>query len=374
VALEDLSELGAAFAIDGELLAAVTYGTGHINDTFAASYRMRGGGRRRFIHQRINREVFRDPAALMDNVARVTRHVRAKLEAEGVAGIDRRVLSLVPARDGRDFLVDGRGEYWRTYVFIEGATTFDVVETPEQAGEVARAFGAFQQQLADLPPPPLAETIPGFHDTPSRLQAMRDAVAGDAADRTAGAAGEIRRLEAYAPLAGALLAPVSRGAVPLRVAHNDTKINNVLIDEATGEALCVIDLDTVMPGLALDDFGDLVRTSVCFAKEDDRDLARARVQRPLFQALVRGYLAAAGSLLTPAELGHLVTAGRLMTYECALRFLTDHLCGDVYFRVHHEGHNLDRARVQLALLDSLTEREDELQAIVADEAPELVGG
>ena len=274
---KDLSWLGDQFVIDGDFISAVPYGSGHINETFAASYATAAGGRRRrYIHQRINHQVFRDPAALMRNVARVTRHIRAKLEAEAAGEIDRRVLTLVPTRDGADYLVDEDGGYWRTYLFIERAATFDVVEAPEQAREVARAFGEFQQQLTDLGPPSLVDTIPGFHDTPRRLEAFRHAVANDVAGRVAGADEEIRRLESFAPLADTVLSLVRQGLVPLRVAHNDTKINNVMIDDATGKAVCVIDLDTVMPGLALDDFGDLVRTSVCFAKEDDRDLSKVR--------------------------------------------------------------------------------------------------
>jgi hypothetical protein len=188
--------------------------------------------------------------------------------------------------------------------------------------------------------------------------------------RAADVADEVRRLERHAPLADALLGQLRRGRLSRRVAHNDTKINNVLIDERTGEGMCVIDLDTVMPGLALDDFGDLVRTSVCFAKEDDRDLSRVRVEMPLFAALARGYLGAAASFLAPAEIEGLVLAGKLMTYECALRFLTDHLEGDLYFRVHREGHNLDRARVQLSLLDSITEHQAQMEEIVARAADE----
>ena len=370
---KDLSWLGGQLVIEGKFISAVPYGSGHINDTFAASYEVpaaAGTRRRRYIHQRINHQVFKDPAALMDNVARVTRHIRAKLEAAGIEDIERRVLSLLPTRDGADYVIDDDGAYWRTYLFIEGAATYDVVETPSQAREVAHAFGEFQKQLADLGPPPLAATIPGFHDTPVRLQAFHRAVEVDAVDRAAGVSGEIRRLEGYAPLADALLSLLRQGRIPLRVAHNDTKINNVMIDEATGKALCVVDLDTVMPGLALDDFGDLVRTSTCFAREDDRDLSHAVVELPIFEALTQGYLGAAGELLGDAEIDSLVLSGKLMTYECALRFLTDHLEGDTYFRVHREGHNLDRARVQLALLDSIVAHEGEMEKIVARVAAE----
>ncbi|MGD8329925.1 MAG: phosphotransferase, partial [Acidobacteriota bacterium] len=240
---KDLSWLAERFAIDGDFLVAVPHGSGLINGTFAATYEMRDAdrSRRRFIHQRINREVFRDPVALMDNVARVTRHVRAKLVAAGATDIDRRVLSLVPTRDGADYLIDEAGEYWRTYLFIERARTYDVVETPAQAFEVSRAFGAFQRQLADLPAPPLVDTIPGFHDTPRRLRSLREAVQRDVAGRASGVAVEIDRLEGYATLAGTLVDLVERGEVPVRVAHNDTKINNVLIDDRDGRAVCVID-------------------------------------------------------------------------------------------------------------------------------------
>jgi hypothetical protein len=371
---EDLSWLCKRFAIDGDLVNAVPYGTGHINDTFAATYEHGArSGRRRYIHQRINRQVFRDPDALMENIGRVTRHVRRKLAAAGADDLDRRALTLVPTRDGADWLVDADGEYWRTYLFIEKATTYDVVETVAQAREVARAFGRFQRQLSDLGPPSLAATIPGFHDTPARLEAFRDAVASDAFGRVARAADEIGRLEQRASLADALQALARDGRIPVRIAHNDTKINNVLIDHASGEGVCVIDLDTVMPGLALDDFGDLVRTSVCFAKEDDRDLSKVRVELPLFEALARGYLETAGSFLEQVEIDNLVLAGKLMTYECALRFLTDHLRGDTYFRVHHEGHNLDRARVQIALLDGLEAHEERMREIVARAADEAAG-
>lgn len=370
---KDLSWLGNELVIEGEFISAVPYGSGHINDTFAASYAVpapAGPRRRRYIHQRINQEVFKDPAALMNNVARVTRHVRDKLEADGTEDIERRVLSLVPTRHGVDYVIDGDGGYWRTYLFIEGASTYDVVETPAQAREVARAFGEFQNQLADLEAPPLVDTIPDFHNTPLRRGALRRAVEADAVARVAGAADEIRRLESYAPLADALLSLFQQELFPLRVAHNDTKINNVMIDDQTGEAVCVIDLDTVMPGLALDDFGDLVRTSSCFAREDTRDLSRVVVELPIFEALAQGYIAAAGKFLTDTEIDSLVLSGKLMTYESALRFLTDHLEGDTYFRVHREGHNLDRARVQLALLDSIVAQQSEMEKIVARIASE----
>jgi aminoglycoside phosphotransferase (APT) family kinase protein len=356
--------LAERLAIEGTFVSAVPYGSGHINRTYAATYSTGPRMTRRYIHQRINETVFRDPAALMRNMSRVTRHVRAKLEARDLDDIDRRVLTLVPTIDGADYLVDDDGGYWRTFLFIEDATTYDVVETADQAHEAARAFGEFQRQLSDLGPPELAPTIPGFHDTPERLQAFERAVEADAFNRAAGVADEIRRYESWAPIAGRLQDLQRRGEIPLRVAHNDTKINNVMIDNASGEAVCVIDLDTVMQGLALDDFGDLVRTSTCFAKEDDRDLSKVVVEMPIFEALVQGYLSSAAGFLNQVEIDHLVLAGKLMTFECGLRFLTDYLEGDVYFRIHREGHNLDRARVQRTLVESIDAHEDQMSRAV----------
>ena len=364
---KDLSWLGARLAIDGEFVAAVAYGSGHINETFAATYEMRDAGahRRRFIHQRINGDIFTDPAALMGNLARVTRHIRARLEGQGAHDVDRRVLTLIGTRDGADFVIDDRGDYWRTFSFIEGAATFDVVETADQARQVGRAFGNFQRQLIDLGAPPLAYTIPDFHNSPRRLEVFRGAVEQDVCNRAAAVRQEIQRVEHHADLADRLLRLQRAGAIPVRVVHNDTKINNVLIDDKTGEGMCVIDLDTVMPGLVADDFGDLVRTSTCFAREDDRDLSRVEVELPIFEALATGYLSAAASFLDGAEIDSLILGGQLMTYEMVLRFLGDHLAGDSYFRIHREGHNLDRARVQIALLESLVAHEDEMRSIVA---------
>jgi len=368
---KDLSWLGERLGIDGAFVAAVAYGSGHINATFAATYEMRGvggevagSGRRRFIHQRINADVFKNPAALMDNLARVTRHIRGKLETQGAEDVERRVLTLIPTRDGADWLIDDSGGYWRTFPFIEGAATFDVVQTVDQAREVGRACGEFQRQLIDLGPPPLAFTIANFHNTPERLRAFRSAVERDVCNRAAAVRDEIGRVERYADLAGGLLVLQRAGEIPLRVVHNDTKINNVLIDDETGEGLCVIDLDTVMPGLAADDFGDLVRTSSCFAREDDRDLSKAVVELRIFEALATGYLSVAADFLSRAEIDSLILGSKLMSYEMVLRFLGDHLAGDTYFRIHHEAHNRDRARVQLALLDSIVAHEDEMRSII----------
>ena len=366
----DLSWLGKQLEIDGEFISAVAYGSGHINETFAATYEMGAVGKGtetrqcRFIHQRINSNIFKDPTTLMCNLARVTRHIRGKLEAQGEEDLERRVLTLISTRDNIDWVIDERGNYWRTFQFIEGATTFDVVETVDQAREVGHAFGEFQSQLIDLGPPQLAFTIPDFHNTRERLRAFQEAVERDVCNRAASVCDEISRIDHYVDSVDDLLKLQRAGEIPLRVVHNDTKINNVLIDDETGKGLCVIDLDTVMPGLVADDFGDLVRTSSSFAREDERNLSKVVVELPIFEALVIGYLSASGSFLTDSEVDSLVVGSKLMTYEQALRFLADHLAGDTYFRIHREAHNLDRARVQIALLDSIVAHENEMRSIV----------
>ncbi len=360
-AVPDVRAAARAFALPGEVEGFERHGSGHINDTFAVHLR-EDGKARRVIIQRINTSVFRDPEALMANVGRVTRHLARKLS--GAADASRRSLSLIPARDGADFHRDAAGGFWRAYGFVEGAASRDVLTTPRQAFEAAKAFGTFQRLLMDLPGPRLVETIPRFHDTPWRLARFREVVARDPSNRAAGAAPEIEAVLAREALAESLSPLRTSGGLPERVTHNDTKLNNVLLDEATGEGLCVIDLDTVMPGLWLHDFGDMVRTGTNPVAEDERDLSKVVASLPMFEALARGYLSAAGEALSPAERDRLVLSGKLLTYECGMRFLTDHLERDVYFRIHRPGQNLDRARAQLALLTSLEGQEERLTRIV----------
>ncbi len=357
----DVRDAVRAFAFSGEVEGFERYGSGHINDTFAVGLRD-GGGARRVILQRINTSVFRDPESLMANVGRVTRHLAKKLF--GAPDASRRSLSLIPTRGGADFHRDGAGGFWRAYGFIEGARSRDVLTAPRQAVEAARAFGTFQRLLTDLPGPRLAETIPRFHDTPWRLARFREVLARDPFNRAAEARRDIDAVLSREALAQSLTPLLSSGVLGERVTHNDTKLNNVLLDEGTGEGLCVIDLDTVMPGLWLHDFGDMVRTGTNPVSEDDRDLSKVVASRPMFEALARGYLSATGEALAPEERDRLVLSGKLLTYECGMRFLTDHLEGDVYFRIHRPGQNLDRARTQLALLASLEEQEDALTRLV----------
>jgi Ser/Thr protein kinase RdoA (MazF antagonist) len=342
-----------SFAFDGDVRGADVITHGHINDT----WRIRTD-RRRYVLQRINPHVFGDPVSLMDNIRRVTTHLRAKLQHRD--DVDRRVLRLVPTRDGRWFYPDEAGQYWRAYHYIEGAHIHDIVETAEQVEQAAREFGLFQKLLADLPPPRLAETIPGFHDTPRRFAAFETAVAADRVNRAAQARAEIdfalRRYSIATGLVGADL--------PERVTHNDTKFNNIMLDDVTGEGLCVLDLDTVMPGLVLYDFGDMVRTATCPVAEDERDLSRVRMHWPLYEALVRGYLDSAGEFLTGKERRLLAFGGKLITFETGLRFLTDFLDGDRYFKVHRPAHNLERCRTQFRLVESIEQQEEAMNRLL----------
>ena len=343
-----LNEVVAQFAIDSGIATVEAFSgpAGHIN----ASYVVTGPGGRFFL-QRLNRHVFPDLGALMENVARVTRHLGGPLR-------------LIPTRDGQACAQDSDGEVWRLYDFIERAVA-QTVPTAAAAEQAGRAFGAFQRALADLPGPRLNETIPHFHDTPRRLQAFECAVQCDAAARAVGAGAEIDQVRARSDLAPILLHAAARGGVPERVVHNDAKLANVLFDAASGAALCVVDLDTVMPGLSLYDFGDLVRSMATRAAEDERDLSRVRLEPELFEALARGYLKGTGDLLTRAERALLVPAAQVIVFEQAVRFLIDHLEGDRYYRIVRPGHNLERCRTQLALLTELCSVERALQSIVA---------
>jgi len=350
-----LEQITTQFAIDGEFCGAETWGSGHINDTYRAAY-SKNGATVHYVHQRINHNVFRNPEAMMDNIARVTAHLQKKLGPRAA----QHGLTLVLTRTGAAFCRDKEGNYWRTYHCIEGARSYDTIKTKEQAFEAARAFGEFQRLLADFPPPRLKETIPDFHHTPKRFAALERAIKADVAGRAANAKAEIQFALEHQPLCGILL----DANLPERVTHNDTKINNVLFDDASNEAVCVIDLDTVMPGLALYDFGDMVRTATCKAAEDERDLSKIHMELDLFEALASGYLKATNGFLTSAERALLVASGKLIPFEIGIRFLTDYLQGDIYFKVHREGHNLDRCRTQFELVKSVTAQEDKMMRAV----------
>jgi aminoglycoside phosphotransferase (APT) family kinase protein len=357
---QQLQHISKQFQIYGEIKHAETFKIGHINETYSATYDQ-GGTRVRYIHQKINKGVFKHPPTVMNNVMRVTSHIRKKLEAQQAEDITRRSLVVIPTRDGHSFYQNGDGEYWRTFVFVEGVQTFEAVQNPQQAFEAGRAFGEFQLHLVDLPEGRLLETIPDFHHTRKRFEAFQQAVQEDHFNRAKDAQKEIgfaRNLEAMVDV---ILQAMEKGKIPERVTHNDTKFNNVMLDAKTGVAKCVVDLDTVMPGCALYDFGDMIRTTTSPTMEDERELSKVRMQMPMFRKLAEGYLSTAGGFLTKAEKSLIAFSGKLITYEIGLRFLTDFLSGDTYFRIHRPDHNLDRCRTQFKLVESIQRQEEAMQ-------------
>lgn len=355
-----MARIGDQFAVNGDFLYGEELRNGHINTTYRVCYRTEEGHEDRYILQRINDYVFKDPAQVMRNVEKVIRHISWKIlrRRRDAAG---QTLQLYPARGGRNYItLPEEGGMWRCYNNIEGTHTYDVVENTRQAYQAGYAFGSFQDLISDMNPEDINESIPDFHNTPKRYAALQESIRKDVMDRVKNCTAEIELLRQWAPRLSTLVDMQAAGVLPTRITHNDTKINNVMLDEDTDEAVCVIDLDTVMPGLSLYDFGDMVRTATCMASEDEEDLSKVHMQMPLFESLAEGYLDAAHRFLLPAEIDRMAFAGWLITTEIAIRFLTDYLDGDRYFRVCRSDHNLIRARNQLALARSI---EDNLPAM-----------
>ncbi len=350
--------IAGQFQLAGEFVSAEPFGSGHINDTYRVAFAA-GGAANRYILQRLNHAVFPNPLAVMENLQRVTAHLAQKFAGQPDAV--RRALTLVPARDGNFFYRDAAGNFWRVFPFIANTRTVDAVETPAQAFAAAQVFGQFQKMLADLPAPRLHATIPDFHHTPKRLAALEKALAADVCNRAALAKPEIE----FALRRRAICRVLLDANLPERVTHNDTKINNVLLDAATGAGVCVIDLDTVMPGLALYDFGDLVRSATNPAAENERDLAKVEMSFQIFEALLRGYLSEAAEFLTEEEKNLLPVSGQVIALELGLRFLADFLSGDAYFKTRRAGENLDRCRAQFKLFESIRRQESAMSRLVA---------
>src|ERR1051326_6164155 len=360
---KQLQEISKKFQIYGEILHAETLEIGHISETYTATYDQ-GGTRVRYIHQKLNQTVFRNPTAVMKNVMRVTTHIRKKQEARNVRDVTRRSLIVIPTRDGKPFYQNGESEGWRTFVFVEGVETYEAVQSPEQAYQAGRAFGEFQHLLVDLPGERLFETIPDFHHTRKRFAALQQAIGRDRFNRSQEARAEIEFALKHESIVDVILNAMAKRRIPERITHNDTKFNNVMLDVLTGEAMCIVDLDTVMPGCALYDFGDMVRTTTSPTLEDEPDLSKVKMQMPMFKRLAQGYLSTAGQFLTKAEKSYIAFSGKLITFEIGIRFLTDFLSGDTYFRIHRQGHNLDRCRTQLKLVESIERQEETMQKFV----------
>ncbi len=350
------------FALPQGDITAGPYGNGHINDTLCVCVRTQEGTRR-YIMQRVNRYVFKKPEDVIANIARVTEYLRGVIAAEG-GDPERETLTLVPTVDEDLFAYDEEGELWRMYLFIEGTISRDLPDTPELFALSGAAFGRFQRQMGGFPAASLVESIPDFHNTPARYAQLMDAVARNEAGRLGEVGEELAFCRRHEREVHTLLDALAAGEVPLRVTHNDTKLNNVLLDAQTGRGVCVIDLDTVMPGLAAYDFGDSIRFGANTAEEDERDLSKVSLSLPMFEAFARGFLSEAGKVMGRREIELLPMGAKLMTLECGMRFLADHLNGDKYFRIHRPGHNLDRARTQLALVRSMEENWDAMQEIV----------
>lgn len=350
---ERIARIGDQFAINGDFLYGEELRNGHINTTYRTCYRTEDGHVDRYILQRINDYVFKDPALVMKNVEKVTRHISWKVlrRRKNAAG---QTLTLYPARGGRSYInLPEEGGMWRCYNNIEGTHTYDVVENTRQAYQAGFAFGSFQELVSDMNPEDIRESIPDFHNTPKRYETLMQSAAADVLGRAADCAEELALIRSWEPRLGKLAEMQRTGQLPTRITHNDTKINNVMLDEDTDSAVCVIDLDTVMPGLSLYDFGDMVRTATCVASEDETDLSKVKMQMPFFESLAEGYLDATHSFLTKEEVDQLAFSGWLITAEIGIRFLTDYLDGDKYFRTEYPTHNLVRARNQLALAKSI---------------------
>ena len=350
---ERISRIGDQFAVNGDFLYGEELRNGHINTTYRACYRSEDGQEDRYILQRINDYVFKDPAQVMKNVEKVTRHITWKLlrRRRDAAG---QTLNLFPARGGRNYIIlPEEGGMWRCYNNIEGTHTYDVVENTRQAYQAGFAFGSFQDLICDMNPEDIKESIPDFHNTPKRYADLLKSVEADVKGRVANCQEELALLKRWEDRYSRIVDMLASGEIPTRITHNDTKINNVMLDSETDDAVCVIDLDTVMPGSVLYDFGDMVRTATCMAREDEEDLSKVKMEMPFFESLAEGYLDAAHNFLTVKEVEYMPFAGWLITTEIGIRFLTDYLDGDLYFRTEKPEHNLIRARNQFKLAQSI---------------------
>ena len=352
---ENLFEVLRAFRLDAKPVSCEPYGCGHINVTYLAVME----SSRRYILQKINNNTFRDVAGLMENITAVTEFLRTKTDDP------RSVLTLVKTHDGASYL-HAQDAYWRVYDFVEDSICLQLPETDEDFYQSAVGFGTFQQLLTDFPAAKLHETIPNFHNTPDRYRALLETLERDPMHRAAQVQPEIEFALARQAEMSAIQNALTAGELPLRVTHNDTKLNNVLLDAKTRKALCVIDLDTVMPGSSLYDFGDSIRFGAATAAEDEKDLSKMEMSLDRFRVFTRGYVRACPGL-TAKELELLPMGAKTMTMECGVRFLTDYLDGDHYFAVHREGQNLDRARTQFKLVADMEKKWDEMRKIVEEE-------
>lgn len=363
LAPETITNAIRAFCLEGRPLDVHTYGNGHINDTFLVTC-ADAGKEKKYILQRMNDSIFQDPPALMENISAVTAYLQKKIAERG-GDPTRETLRVIRTKKGETYYEDSLHNFWRVFPFINDTFCLEKVENAKNFYDCAAAFGNFQLLLTDYPAETLHETIPLFHHTPSRFRALRKAVAEDPLGRADSVRAEIDFAFARETDTHALTDFLEQGKLPLRVTHNDTKLNNILFDASTKEALCIIDLDTVMPGLSLYDFGDAIRTGANTGAEDETDLSKITLDLSLFETFTEGFLFGCAGSLTPLEIKLLPMGAKLMTYECGIRFLTDYLAGDVYFKIHRQNHNLDRARTQFKLVADMEQKWNDMAEIVA---------
>jgi hypothetical protein len=359
----DLKDIFEYFVADGTFLKGEPYGSGHIHDTFRIETLEKD--KDDYILQKLNNKIFKNIPELQHNIERVTVHLRNKLKNIKGSDIKRECLSLVPSRDGKTWIVDRAGNFWRMYIFISNHHSYNFVDSPDKAFEGGKAIGRFQAMLADMPGGPLFETIPWFHNIEKRLETFNKKIEENPAGRVDSVKNEIGLIYERAEDMKIILKLGKEGKIPLRITHNDTKFNNILLDE-NDKALCVIDLDTVMPGYIHYDFGDAIRTAANTASEDENDLSKIKMDINLFKAYSQGYLSETVETLNDVEKEFLAFAPRLITYTIALRFLTDFIDGDNYFKIHHPLHNLQRARAQLRLVISMEEQYGEMLNIISE--------
>ncbi len=357
----DLIHIAERFAIEGEIGSIEAHGNGHINDTFLVTCQLAEGKTRRYILQRMNQEVFKNPKELMENVTGVTTFLQNKIRENG-GDPEREALNVILLKDGGSYWQEDN-TFWRVYRFVEGADSLDVVERPEEFYESAVAFGQFQKLLADYPAESLHETIPNFHNTIDRVEKFKKAVEADAMKRAADVQEEIQFVLDREADCHILCDMLAAGEIPLRVTHNDTKLNNIMLDHETGKGICVIDLDTVMPGSALYDYGDSIRFGANTGAEDEKDLSKISCDLELFALYTKGFIEGCGGSLTEKEIRMLPMGAKLMTLECGMRFLTDYLEGDHYFKIHRPEHNLDRTRTQFRMVKDMEDKWEKMQEI-----------
>ncbi|MDL2323508.1 aminoglycoside phosphotransferase family protein [Bacteroidales bacterium OttesenSCG-928-A17] len=355
---EELLQVLAQFSLEEKVGSVEPFGNGHINDTYIV---VTTGGEKKYILQKINHAIFTDVELLQNNILNATNHIRAKLVAAGENDIDRKVLTFLPAKDGKYFFFDGEF-YWRVCLFIADSVTYEAI-TPDLAFETGKAFGNFHKMLADIPKGQIGESIPNFHNIDLRQRQLADAVNADPVGRKAEVADLLNELAVRKDAMRIQEVLLEEGKLSKRITHCDTKVNNILFDKE-GNVLCVIDLDTVMPGFVLSDIGDFIRTAVNMGLEDDENLDNIQVNMPIFEAFIKGYMEEAKNFLTPLEIKMLPYGGRMLTYMQTVRFLTDYIAGDTYYKIHSPLHNLQRTKAQFKFLQELEKNAEKMDGFM----------